>query len=156
MFSCENCAKWTRERRRHYSDGTEQSYYTAPEGKGRCEVLGIDTTRDFGCNKFSLTDGPGQIVIDRIEGAPWEHWTLIPCPDCNGVGSANDRACRRCSGTAKVRRYDDGYVADATWDHPLEKERKKAQQDAERCRAFEGTTLATINRNMATEGEPAT
>jgi hypothetical protein len=103
-----------------------------------------------------MESGWNHVVIDNIEGAPWEHWTFVPCPDCNGVGSANDRACRRCSGTAKVRRYDDGYVADATWDHPLEKERKKEQQEAERRRALEGTTLASINRNIATEGEPVT
>lgn len=129
MTSCSNCAKWVRERHRHYSDGAEHSYYVAPEGKGHCEALNFDTTPDFGCNKYEAApDGCSHIWVDFIEGAPWEHWVFISCPDCNGVGSANDRACRRCSGTAKVRRYDDGYVADATWDHPLEKERKKTQK----------------------------
>lgn len=142
--SCSNCNKWVRECRRHYSDGTEQSYFIAPEGKGHCEALGIDTAPEFGCLKFVDYPSWTHVIIDPIDGAPWEHWTFISCPDCNGVGSSNDRACRRCAGTAKVRRYDDGYVADATWDHPLEKERKKAQQ-AGVDPGLKGTVLASLN-----------
>ncbi len=139
--TCSNCQKWVRERRRHYSDGTEQSYYLAPEGKGHCEVLGLDTAVDFGCNKF-MESWWDHVHVEHIDCAPWERWAHVPCPDCNGIGSANDRACQRCSGTAKVRRYDDGYVADATWDHPLEKERKKVLSVHDD--SLYGTTLAPI------------
>ena len=127
---CDGCCNWVCERHREYSDGTVQIYYKAPEGKGHCEILNLDTVPEFGCLSFAKNLAKKHIGIETIEGAPWEHWVMIPCPDCNGVGSANDRACRRCSGTAKVRRYDDGYVADATWDHPLEKERKKGKPPA--------------------------
>lgn len=142
--ACSNCAKWVRERVRVYGDGTRITYYVAPDGKGHCGALAVDTVPEFGCLKFAEAAAFSHVTVEHIDGAPWERWAFIPCPDCNGVGSSNDRACRRCAGTAKVRRYDDGYVADATWDHPLEKERKKAHQEAERRRALEGTSLASI------------
>ncbi len=82
----------------------------------------METASLFGCLSFIAGD---HVRVEMIEGAPWENWTMIPCPDCGGRGCTDTgRACGRCSGTSKVRRYDDGYVADATWDHPKEKERK--------------------------------
>jgi hypothetical protein len=112
-------------RERRYSDGAAITYYSAPEGKGFCPVVDGTTTADFGCIRFCDAPEFDHVEAESIDGVPWERWVMIACPNCNGVGSANDRACKRCSGTAKVRRYDDGYVADETWDHPLEKERKK-------------------------------
>lgn len=144
MSSCTNCAKWVVSRERHYGDGTKQTYFTSPDGKGYCKVLKIDTTADFGCLKFAESAW-NHIEVTAIDGAPWEHWTNVACPDCNGVGSANDRACRRCSGTAKVRRYDDGYVADATWDHPLEKERKRLAAQAPAEGTIDGTVIKNVN-----------
>ncbi len=120
---CRDCAKWICERRRHYGDGTAQLFYTAPEGKGHCDLLDLDTVPEFGCLSFIPGD---HVQIMNIEGAPWECWTMIPCPDSNGTGvTPSGGVCRRCAGTGLVRRYDDGYIADQTWDHPLEKARKK-------------------------------
>lgn len=153
MAFCSQCEKWVRERRRHYSDGTEISYYQSPDDKGHCEVLDIDTLPEFGCNQFTPATS-STCRIEAIDNAPWQRWTFIPCPDCSGVGSSNDRACRRCAGTAKVRRYDDGYVADATWDHPLEKERKKAQQ-AGVDPGLQGTVLRNVSSPKDGLGPPS-
>jgi hypothetical protein len=120
---CHGCSHWVCERRRQYGDGTVQTDYVAPEGKGHCDVLGMETAAAFGC--LSFAPGGNHVETEYIDGAPWERWAMVPCPDCEGRGcTMGGRACQRCSGTAKVRRYDDGYVADETWLHPKERERR--------------------------------
>jgi hypothetical protein len=143
---CRDCHRWTLRRQRQYDDGTVQVYYEAPAGKGHCAALNIDTPPEFNCSEF--TQEPGydvRVVTETIVGAPWEHWIMVPCPDCDGAGSTYGRACRRCSGTASVRRYDDGYVADETWDHPRFKELKKMKPV--QAPTIDGTVLAPIKAN---------
>ncbi len=140
---CHGCSHWIYERRRQYGDDSILVDYTAPDGKGTCEILNMETVRDFGCLSFAPDiSGTSHIRIESIEGAPWERWIYVPCPDCDGRGCTfpDGRPCRRCSGTSKVRRYDDGYVADDTWDHPKEKERKHAVVNA----IDPGTVLSPI------------
>lgn len=130
---CADCLKWATERRDHYENGAQFSRYKAPEGKGECAALGTETEAEFGCIKFDATALPeGHLAITQKTGAPWDHWVMVPCPDCMGVGSERDTGCHRCSGTGRVRHYDDGYVGEEfTREHPEEKKiRLAAQRDA--------------------------
>jgi hypothetical protein len=120
-MTCQNCASWTRERRRVYAD-LEQTYFVAPEGKGRCERLPLDTDPDFHCSMFE--DGADPIKIERIDGEAWKHWDMGSCPDCNGRGcGVEGGVCGRCVGTGKVRFYADWFVGEErTRRHPKEPE----------------------------------
>lgn len=117
-MSCEHCANWVLERRRRYcGDGTEQTYFTAPEGKGQCDYLKVDTPPLFHCAAFS--EGCDHVKIDLLEGAPWQHFVMGACPDCNGTGGGG--ICLRCAGTSKVRFYADGHIGEErTRRHPKE------------------------------------
>lgn len=121
---CDGCARWTTARETLYEDGSRVETFRAPEGKGRCEVLEIDTTPDFGCTKHEQApDGFSHVHATQKSGVPWQHWTMIPCPDCKGAGSSNDRPDDRCAGTGQVRLYDDGFIGDErTRMHPRERE----------------------------------
>ncbi len=125
---CQDCTHWIKRRVCRYGDGTEIETYRAPEDQGHCNVLGQHTNRDFGCNRFSPAHPSDHTEVIEKEGAQWQNWHMDICPECGGRGSLMVEmrpACRRCSGTGKVRHYDDGYIADASWDHPKEKELKK-------------------------------
>lgn len=139
-MKCGDCSHWITQHKTIYADGSEVINEQTLPGKGRCEHLNQETVEDFGCTAFIAGD---HVVVAYKDGAPWTNWHLIACPDCDGKGSRNDRACRRCSGTAKVRCYDDGYVADATWDHPREKELKKRSP---RPQLDPGLSLAPLPR----------
>jgi len=119
---CDGCKNWTLASQTIYEDGSRIETFRAPEGRGHCEVLKIDTTPDFGCTKHDpAQDGFSHVFVSQKGGAPWQHWTMIPCPDCGGAGSSNDRPDDRCVGTGKVRLYDDGFVGDErTRRHPKE------------------------------------
>lgn len=121
---CATCARWIVRRRTIYGDGSIMETFRAPEGKGFCERLNIETEGAFYCNRFESDGGRSRdphIIDEQKPGAPWQHWTMIPCPDCAGAGSSNDRPDDRCAGTGKVRLYDDGHVGDErTRRHPKE------------------------------------
>lgn len=130
-MSCANCSNWITARKTLYGNGEEVVNWSAPTGKGACKMLGIDTPAEFSCQGFTVGDEHVEI-LDRKPGAPWQNWTMIPCPGCSGRGSppggANPgetvyvRACTRCAGTGHVRRYDDGFEGDEqTRMHPKEK-----------------------------------
>ena len=125
-MKCENCAHWVTSRVTEYGDGSVIRNWDAPHGKGDCDSLRMETACDFGCNYFE--GAPSHIVTITKDGAPWQNFVIGNCPECGGRGSHQVEfraACRRCAGLGKVRHYDDGYVADATWDHPKEKELKR-------------------------------
>lgn len=119
---CASCQHWTVSRITTYADKSEIVEWKAKEGRGLCSVLDHETAAAFGCIEFSEgTDC--QIIRKYKQGEPWQHWVMIPCPDCDGKGSQFTTACRRCAGTSKVRRYDDGFVGEEqTRLHPKEKQ----------------------------------
>src|SRR6516165_10840051 len=125
---CSDCAHWSIARKTIYGDGSEIENGRCQQGRGDCEVLNQQTTWDFGCTSFQATDNWDHVVVTRKQGAPWQNWKMGPCPDCKGVGCHMVElrpACGHCLGVGQVRYYDDGYIADKTWDHPKEKEIKK-------------------------------
>ena len=115
-MQCSECRKWLCQRVTDYEDGSRIVNHQSPEGKGLCEVLGIETSVDFGCLKFE--EGHGHVeVIGIKKGSPWHHSRWGTCPDCGGAGWG----CRRCAGTGRVLYYDDGYVGEEqTRRHPNE------------------------------------
>jgi len=118
-MNCEKCSHWTVRRATAYGDGTVIENWKAEDGKGQCDSLGIETAHDFGCNRF--LEGDAHDVLTRKDGYPWQHFVMIPCPDCGGKGDG--ARGHRCAGTGLVRLYDDGYVGDEqTRMHPKEKE----------------------------------
>lgn len=122
MSTCQSCLRWVTQRRRAYSDGTEITVFTAPVGKGMCELLSCETAPDFGCNGFVADPGSDHIAVETIAGAPWSRFCMGKCPECNGRGSGIEGgACGRCVGTGHVRYYDDGYIGEErTRRHPSE------------------------------------
>ena len=114
---CGDCKAWWRGGRTTYSDGT----VLESERKPFCRTLNMETDAEFGCAKFEQIGSPDeQLAIEQKDGTPWQNWTMVGCPDCQGKGSA-DAACNRCAGTGNVRRYDDGFVGDEqTRRHPKE------------------------------------
>jgi hypothetical protein len=125
---CDGCKNWTTAKVTGYSDGSEVINWKAPDGKGRCDILKIDTTPEFGCVSFAQIPA-GSLVLHvgaHIQktwknGAPWMHHIVGPCPDCRGRGS-DSGVCNRCAGTGKVRYYDDGFIGEEqTRLHPMEK-----------------------------------
>lgn len=121
---CDGCAHWLVERVTLYEDGSKVSNFKAPDGKGACQALGIDTLPDFGCASYSQAiDGYSHVEVAQKAGAPWQHSYAGSCPDCGGKGNSGDSGCHRCAGTGKVRHYDDGYVGEErTRLHPKERE----------------------------------
>ena len=120
-MTCETCDKWVVSRVTAYSDGSDIRTFDAPAGKGRCEHLGIDTPREFGCINYA--EGTNQVRITKKEGEPWRFWKMGPCPDCSSKGNSGDGACHRCAGTGNVRHYEDGFVGEErTRLHPKERE----------------------------------
>lgn len=118
---CDSCVRWKTAEKTIYGDGSIVVNQQAPEGKGHCLQLDIDTAPEFGCTSFA--EGDAHEIVHRKEGAPWQHSHAGPCPDCTGNGNAGDGACHRCAGTGKVRHYDDGYVGEErTRLHPRERE----------------------------------
>jgi RecJ-like exonuclease len=122
IMKCETCAHWIQARKTLYDDGSEVVNFQAPEGKGHCESLNLDTDPGFGCTGF--IEGCEHVIVARKSGAPWQHSSSGPCPNCNSCGNnQNDGACERCQGTGKVRYYDDGFIGEErTRLHPKEKE----------------------------------
>ena len=121
---CDGCKKWTVKRVTNYGNGEQIVNWSAPDGKGNCSHLNMDTPADFGCTAFDqAADSSIHVVKNFKNGAPWQHWVAIPCPDCSGAGSGDGGACRRCAGVGKVQRHDDGYVSDNhTKIHPKERD----------------------------------
>jgi hypothetical protein len=121
-MSCQSCAHATRTHARRYDNGFEISTYTAPEGKLRCDLLGIEMPPEFGCTYY--VEGANPNKIEQVSGAPWQHWKMGNCPDCAGRGSGiQGGVCGRCVGTGQVRFYADGYVGEeSTRRHPQEPE----------------------------------
>lgn len=128
---CDGCENWTTARVTRYGDGSEVVNWKAPNGKGRCSILDLDTPEAFGCTSYvALVNASVSVPTTTIphvvsswkNGAPWQHWTMGPCPNCRGLGS-DSGVCRNCAGTGKVRYYDDGFIGEEqTRLHPKEKE----------------------------------
>lgn len=116
-MNCIECARWLRESRTIYGDGT-----VIVGGRPQwCRALDRHTDPDFGCVKYAPAAPGDQIEETRKDGAPWQNWSMGPCPDCRGAGNAGDAACHRCTGTGNVRHYDDGYIGEErTRRHPNE------------------------------------
>lgn len=116
-MKCEACGNWLLIRKTVYGDGTEIVTYKAPEGKGHCRDLKLDTEPTFGCTSF--VEG-GHIEELAKPGAPHHHFVMIKCLAC--AGDPGGGSCR-CAGTGLVRLYDDGYVGDEqTRKHPKDAE----------------------------------
>lgn len=147
---CSGCKNWLLSRENHYEDGSVITTYKAPDGKGNCLVLKVDTDPDFGCMAFASGD---HVQIVNKSGAPWIHHYVGPCPDCSGRGS-NEGACGRCAGTGKVRYYDDGYVGEErTREHPMEKKLRLEREELKRQQATAslpvdpGTVLQQVKKD---------
>lgn len=135
-YECNSCAYWTVKRARIYDDGTEQVDFSAAKDKGHCEQLTIETAFNFGCNRY---DGPSDVHvrIERIAGAPWQHFRMDKCPDCGGRGQPHGGVCGRCQGMGQVRYYDDGYIGE-------ERTRRHPQEPKEKTDVDPGTILAPL------------
>jgi hypothetical protein len=127
MPNCVTCRNWTLSEVTAYRDGSVVVEYQAPPDNGRCAALKIETKFDFGCVAYVADEGWDHVkVLATKDGAPWQHFKMIPCPDCNG---GIHGACRRCAGTGLVRLYDDGYVGEEqTRMHPVEKQIAEAEE----------------------------
>lgn len=122
-MKCADCRKWLTVRVTDYENGERIVNFQAPDGKGLCEVLKIDTPGDFGCNQFEAGAEHIEIMAKKT-GSPWHHSTRITCPDCKGegvVGPLKDASCERCCRTGTCLIYDDGYLGEErTRRHPKE------------------------------------
>lgn len=131
-MKCENCTFWTQERRTGYGDGSLISTWKAPAGQGHCRELKQLFPADFGCAKFQEDTRPEHAIeLSTKDGAPWQNWDMIDCPDCQGKGSTasppdangfvSGSACYQCVGTGKRRLYGDGYLGEERHRrHPIE------------------------------------
>lgn len=121
MSNCRNCRRWLCQRVTDYEDGSRIINYQADAGKGRCDVLEIETGAHFGCNQFEAGNEHIE-VMGRKTGSPWHHSRWGQCPDCKGKGLLEgDVECRRCARTGRVLHYDDGYIGEEqTRRHPNE------------------------------------
>lgn len=132
---CVDCRYWITVDKTVYEDGAEIIHWASSED-GHCTYLAIRTTPEFGC--MAYVAGDDHAKIERKDGAPWQHFKMIPCPDCAGVQPgelyshpAGSRG-HRCAGTGLVRLYDDGHVGDEqTRLHPKQKEYDEAVRAAE-------------------------
>jgi hypothetical protein len=108
--------------------------WQAPQGKGHCDVLNLDTLPEFGCLSFLQLFSSHEEICSRL-GEAWQYYWDVPCPDCNGQAYK----CQRCMGTGRVRKYGDGYVGEErTRMHPKEKELKSLGKEIP---VLPGTTL---------------
>lgn len=124
MGECADCRSWTVQRKTLYGDGSEVVNYQAPDCKGFCEVLKIETPLEFGCNSF-VAGNEHYEILGKKSGSPWHHFKRLACPDCNGRGSDGTSPCRRCCGCGLVNHYDDGYIGEeAHRRHPNEEVHK--------------------------------
>lgn len=124
---CGDCAHWINRRTTLYADGSHVDTFSLPDGKGQCQQLNIETVETFGCIEYA--EGHEHAVFSHKDGAPWEHWVYVPCPDCSGDAAKNIdgrlNMCMRCAGIGKVRRYDDGFVGNERDQmHPEEAKRR--------------------------------
>jgi hypothetical protein len=119
-MQCSDCRKWLTQRVTDYEDGSRVVNFQAPDGKGQCEVLKIDTPAAFGCNQFEA--GHDHIeIIGKKTGSPWHHSRRIACPNCAGSGVIGMDSCDKCQRGGFVSIYDDGYIAEEkTRRHPNE------------------------------------
>lgn len=146
LMKCLDCAQWIIYRKTRYGDGSEVITFQAPDGKGHCSHLNIVTEPNFGCTYFLQQLNNDHVVWSKKDGAPWAHWVMGDCPDCQAKGSNNDSACHRCAGTSKVRYYDDGFVGD-------ERTRKHSQEGQVPVAADPGTRLnAPVKKEPFAEG----
>lgn len=112
---CSDCGHWTTERAVVYEDGSRIVNYTAPSGRGHCDVLDLDTAPEFGCTSFVAG---GHVRETSKTGASWHHFVMVRCPQC--AGNPGGGSCQ-CAGTGLVRLYDDGHLGDEkTRKHPKE------------------------------------
>ena len=133
--ACMTCAFWLTQRVTDYANGERIVNYQAPDGKGMCEVLKVETFMDFGCIKHAEGGNLHIEVIGTKSGSPWMHSRWGGCPECGGtapddegnfkMGSgqrvAGSIGCDRCQTTGRVLYYDDGYVGEEkTRRHPNE------------------------------------
>ncbi len=137
---CKDCKYWLRGRWHQYVSGPAQFHPVAAEGTGECRaggfVCGQLVPAEFGCINFErfadISEQEERLVYDL---EPWQVWELIPCPECNGVGShqnASKPACSRCAGTGQVRKYADGYIGEEqTKEHPIERKLRLERQRQE-------------------------
>ena len=143
-MNCSACRKWLTSRVTDYENGERIFNFKAADGKGKCEVLDIETDAEFGCNKFE--EGHEHIeLMPKKSGSPWHHSTRITCPDCKGTGIINDGSCGRCCRTGTCLLYDDGYLGEErTRRHPKEAtEGPAAQPTCPKCtRNTENTWVA--------------
>lgn len=117
-MKCEACEHWIVRKETAYGGGEVIVNWTPPIGKGECQSLGILTEASFGCNRFIET-ASDHVAVTHKDGEPWQHFVMIPCPDCKGVGDGGRG--HRCAGTGLVRLYDDGHIGDEqTRRHPKE------------------------------------
>ena len=151
MSTCNVCKKWLISVRNTYDNGDIIEKWGAPASQGKCQVLNVLTSDDFGCLKFELN---GPLTISRHKaGAPWNHKVLGPCPDCKkpdcGYPNCENPRCPgsdkcfgepavaeghngRCHGFGQVYYYDDGFIGDMkTQRHP--KEREQVPDSPMRC-----------------------
>jgi hypothetical protein len=106
---CKECRFWIVKRVTEYDNGAEIVNYSAPEGSGYCSQLNQEFVGDFGCLKFEAGE---HVETTKKTGMPWQHWVIVVCPKCKGNPAEHgDRRCH-CSGTGKVRLYDDGFVGE--------------------------------------------
>ena len=129
---CDNCTHWVINEKAVYGDGSEIFKECRDQDRGYCEKLKQHTAPDFGCVHYVAHPNFDHVKVVQKSGAPWQNWHFGPCPDCKGVGCHMVElrpACMHCAGLGRVRYYDDGYIADKSWDHPKEKEVKKRLRD---------------------------
>ncbi len=139
-MTCGLCRQWTVKKLRRYADGSETVTFEAVPGQGHCDMLAIETQPGFGCSGFTAAPDYDHIAVEVIAGAPWEHFRMGPCPECNGRGSGIEGgACGRCTGTGQVRYYDDGYVGE-------EKTRRHPSERVQAAVVDPGTILAPVEK----------
>lgn len=140
MSQCRTCKHWLIRQENNYENGETIVKWSAPEGKGKCQILNMITDPDFGCIKYGKG---GPFVKSRYKiGEPWHYSVGGPCPDCkhpycgypnctsercpgpehcHGRGTVTGGQDDRCVGTGLVSYYDDGYIGEnKTKKHPKE------------------------------------
>ena len=131
-MQCGLCKHWLTGRKTIYQDGTEITTYAAPGDQGICRQLDMLTKALFGCVSFE--PGSEHVEVITKDGAPWQHWKMIPCPSC--AGSPGGGRCL-CAGTGLTRQYDDGHIGD-------EHTRRHPREGTEVAQVDPGTVLAPL------------
>jgi len=126
-MKCQDCGNWLLVKKTIYSGGPEIINWSAPEGRGHCKVLDVDTAPEFGCLSFIAGE---HLEITLKDGEPWQHSHWGKCPECNGSGATTYSGCGRCVGTGRVLYYDDGYIGEERYRmHPKEKELRERKNE---------------------------